>query len=86
MRNSILVGIMLSCAILGGVVGGNIQSARDASEIEAAWSNITVVADGTLIANPAAYAYDPQQLADARNVRIISNSRAAISVASDTTY
>lgn len=76
MRNSILMGIMLSCTILGGVIGSTIQADRDAAEIEAAWDDITVVKDGTLIANPAAYAYDPSSLAKADHLTISSNRSA----------
>ena len=84
--NWLLAACFVVCAIFGGIIGGNIQASRDAAEIQAAWDDITVVADGTLVANPSAYAYDPQQLADARNVRIISNSRAAAAAAWDTSY
>jgi hypothetical protein len=86
MRNSILIGLMLIVAAIGGVAGYITGKTSIQVEIDQAWEGVTVVADGTLIANPAAYAYNPQSLADAHNVRIINNSKAAASVAYQTEY
>jgi hypothetical protein len=81
MRNSILAGVMLSCSILGGVVGGNIKPTAQQAALDDAWDSVTVVADGTFVANPAYYADHPEDLAMARHVRIIDNSRAAMEAA-----
>lgn len=81
MRNSILALALIASTIMGGIIGGNIEEMQRAAEIQSAWDGVTVVADGTLIANPAYYADHPEELASARNVRIISNSRAAAEAA-----
>jgi heptaprenylglyceryl phosphate synthase len=80
MRNVLLSGALLASAILGGIVGGGINQRQQDAEIEAAWDNVVVVRDGTLIANPAAYATDPEALADGQVV-IISKGRAAANAA-----
>lgn len=81
MRNSILMGVIIASAIMGGIIGGSIRDYQLQAEIDTAWDDITVVADGTLIPNPAAYAYDPRALASKKNVVIIDNRTAAIDAA-----
>lgn len=81
MRNSIIAGLCLAFLALGYAGGRLDEAVRNQDEINSAWDDITVVADGTLIANPASYAYNPAPLANARNVRIIDNQSAAIDAA-----
>jgi hypothetical protein len=78
MRNSILAGVMVSCMILGGIIGGGINEIQRNNETDAAWDRVVVVADGQLVANPAYYADHPEELAKARNVKIIDARGAAI--------
>lgn len=61
--------------------GFTLGQLKEREDTIAAWDDITVVADGTLIANPSAYAFNPEELADHDNVRIINNRKAAIDVA-----
>lgn len=65
MRNSILIGVMVSCAIMGGILGGAINDAqRNTADIDA-WSGVYVITkQGTLVANPSALS--PRELANAK--------------------
>lgn len=81
MRNSIIIGLCLAFSMLGGVIGASFQQQHDLNRIKQAWDGITVVSDGTLIPNPSAYAYYPEDLAKAKSVRIVDNRAAAIAVA-----
>lgn len=81
MKNYIVALSIIASAIIGGIIGGGIDEIQRTAEIEQAWSGITVVADGTLIPNPSAYAYDPSHLASAKNVRIIDNAQAGYDIA-----
>lgn len=74
--------VVVACSVLTGIQLKNIQ--RD-NEIHDAWDKVVVVADGTLVANPAYYAYHPEELAEAHNVRIISVRDAAFREASHAT-
>lgn len=85
MRTSIIIGLCLTFTVLGGVAGANLQQIHDINRIEEAWDGITVVSDGTLVPNPSAYAYYPEDLAKAKSVRIINNRAAAITVAQRST-
>lgn len=81
MRNSILAGVMVSSMILGGIIGGGINDMQRNNEVDAAWDRVVVVTDGTLVADPSYYATHPEDLAAARNVRVIDTRKAAIELA-----
>lgn len=68
MRNSILTAALIGSAIVGGIIGGNINEIRRNAETQEAWSQVKVVSGGTLVANPAYYADHPEELS---NVTII---------------
>lgn len=83
MRNSILAAALIGSAIMGGLIGGAIGETMERDRIMDAWNDhLTIVADGTLVANPSYYAFFPEALADSKNVRIISNKSAALDAAS----
>lgn len=86
MRTSYAILVATMCLLLGFAIGAGVQGQHDINNIEQAWDGITVVKDGTLVANPSAYAYHPEDLAKAKSVRIIDNRTAAIAAAMNEAY
>lgn len=61
--------------LIGLLLGSVIADYSQMNKVHDAWSEVIVVDNGTLVANPSYYAYHPEEL---EGVRVISKSNAAI--------